>query len=206
MQSSGKQSSFFSSSGIHRFSHGGLLRQKKRGRGERALSTIEPLHAVFKIERLRLRQKSLRAPQSFKLVLNIIEKFAKHFAVKIEQLSVQNDHIHLLIRTSRRKHYHHFFRVVAGQIAQSFEKKGLLAALMTHTPPARAGKTDVDGGYANTSLWRYRPFSRVVRGYKTYKIVRNYIQLNEKEARGEIKYQKKRLKGLSTSEWQILWA
>ena len=55
-------------------------------------------------------------------------------------------------------------------------------------------------------LWKYRPFSRLVRGYKTYKIVRNYIQLNEKEARGEIKYQKKRLKGLSTSEWQILWA
>ena len=206
MQSSGKQSSFFSSNGIHRFSHGGLLRQKKRGRGERALSTKEPLHAVFKIERLRLRQKSLRAPQSFKLVLNIIEKFAKHFAVKIEQLSVQNDHIHLLIRTSRRKHYHHFFRVVAGQIAQSFEKNGLLAAVMTHTPPDRASKTDVGGGYANTSLWKYRPFSRVVRGYKTYKIVRNYIQLNEKEARGEIKYQKKRLKGLSTSEWQILWA
>ena len=154
------QSSFFKSSGVYRFSHGGLLRQKKRGRGERALSTKEPLHAVFKIERLRLRQKSLRAPQSFKLVLNIIEKFAKHFAVKIEQLSVQNDHIHLLIRTSRRKHYHHFFRVVAA-------------------------------------------YSRQI---KTYKIVRNYIQLNEKEARGEIKYQKKRLKGLSTSEWQILWA
>ena len=102
------QSSFFSSNGVHRFSHGGLLRQQKRGRGERALSTKEPLHAVFKIERLRLRQKSLRAPQSFKLVLNIIEKFAKHFA---------------------------------GQIAQSFEKEGLLAAaLMTHTPPVRASQ------------------------------------------------------------------
>ncbi|MEK6628147.1 MAG: transposase [Bdellovibrionota bacterium] len=58
-------------------------------------------------------------------MLKIIEKFAKHFAVKVEQLSVQNDHIHLLIRTSRRKHYHHFFRVVAGQIAQSFTKEGL---------------------------------------------------------------------------------
>ena len=59
------QSSFFNSGGVYRFSHGGLLRQKKRGRGERALSTKEPLHAVFKIERLRLRQKSLCAPQSF---------------------------------------------------------------------------------------------------------------------------------------------
>ena len=124
-----KQSSFFSSDGAHRFSHGGLLRQKKRGRKARALSVKEPLHTVFKIVRHRLRQKSLRAPKSFKLVLKIIEKYAKHFGVKIEQLSIQNDHIHLLIRTSRRKHYHHFFRVVAGQIAQSFEKEGLLCAM-----------------------------------------------------------------------------
>ena len=128
----------------------------------------------------QLRQKSLRAPQSFKLILEIIEKYAKHFAVKIEQRSVQKDHIHLLIRTSRRKHYHHFFKVVAGQIAQRFEKAGLLAnknKKVTHTP----------------KLWKYRPFSRVVRGWKSYTEARDYIQLNEKEALGAIKYQKRRL-------------
>ncbi len=55
-------------------------------------------------------------------------------------------------------------------------------------------------------LWKYRPFSRVVKGWKSYKIVRNYIQLNEKEVLGKIKYQKNRLRGLSTADWQILWA
>lgn len=192
-----KQTSFFSSSGVHRFSHGGELRKKKLGRGRRPLSAKEPLHAVFKVARVCLRQKSLRAPQSFKLVLKIIEKYAKHFAVKIEQLSLQNDHIHLLIRSSRHKHYHHFFRVVAGQIAQRFEKEGLLTnSNMTDTPQ-----------YASqvASLWKHRPFSRWVRGWKAYKTVRNYIQLNEKEALGQIKYQKKRLKGLSTADWQLLW-
>ncbi len=190
---SNKQSSFFKSSSVHRFSHGGHLRRKKLGRGARTLSTQDPIHTVFKTERLRLRSRSLRTPQSFKLVLKIIEKFAKHFGVKLEQLSVQNDHIHLLIRSSRRRHYHHFFRVVAGQIAQSFAKNGLLSTMTDTTS-------------FSTSIWKYRPFTRLVRGYKAYQIVRNYIQLNEKEARGEIKYQKKRLKGLSTSDWQILWA
>jgi len=46
----------------------------------------------------------------------------------------------------------------------------------------------------------------VVREWKAYKIVRDYIQLNEKKALGEIPYQKRRLKGLSMQDWQILWA
>ena len=189
---SSKQGTLFGSSGVFNLSHGGELRKKKNGRGQRPLSSKEPLHVVFKVVPFQLRLKSLRAPRSFKLILEIVEKYARHFTVKIEQRSVQKDHIHLLIRTSRRKHYHHFFRVIAGQIAQRFEKAGLLsdAQQVTDTP----------------KLWKYRPFSRVVKGWKSYKIVRNYIQLNEKEALGEIKYQKNRLRGLSTSDWQILWA
>ncbi len=168
---SGKQGSFFNSSGVHNFSHGGELRKKKRGREARPLSSKEPLHAVFKVTQSQLRHKSLRAPQSFKLILEIIEKYAKHFAVKIEQQSVQKDHIHLLIRTSRRKHYHHFFRVVAGQIAQRFEKAGLLSGSQAVGKPIQK-MTDTP------KLWKYRPFSRVVKGWKSYKTIRNYIQLN----------------------------
>ena len=202
---SSKQGTLFGSSGVFNLSHGGELRKKKNGRGQRPLSSKEPLHVVFKVVPFQLRLKSLRAPRSFKLILEIVEKYARHFTVKIEQRSVQKDHIHLLIRTSRRKHYHHFFRVVAGQIAQRFEKAGLLT-----------GAQVVEGITANGNpnqkvtdtpkLWKYRPFSRVVRGWKSYKTVRNYIQLNEKEATGAIKYQKGRLSGLSTSDWQILWA
>ena len=209
-KNSSKQGAFFNLK--LNFSHGGELRKKRKGRGPRPLSAKEPIHVVFKVAPHRLRHKSLRAPQSFKSILEIIEKYAKHFAVKIEQLSVQNDHVHLLIRTSRRKHYHHFFRVVAGQIAQRFEKAGLLTGTLgVEKLTARANLNQKVTGtpqYAGqaTSLWKYRPFSRVVTGWKSYKIIRNYIQLNEKEALAAIKYQKGRLSGLSTADWQILWA
>ncbi len=59
---------------------------------------------------------------------------------------------------------------------------------------------------ARNKLWKYRPFTRVVKGYRAYKTVRDYIQLNEKEAIGEIPYRMRRLKGLSASEWEALWA
>jgi len=44
----------------------------------------------------------------------------------------------------------------------------------------------------------------VIKGYRAYKTVRSYIQLNECEARGEIPYRKSRLRGLSSVEWEVL--
>jgi hypothetical protein len=61
------------------------------------------------------------------------------------------------------------------------------------------------GQIKGTKLWKYRPFTRVIRGFKAYRIVRDYIQLNELEARGKIPYRKARLRGLSAGEWELLW-
>lgn len=144
--------------------------------------------------------------------------------MKVEQISVQGDHIHALVRTYRRSQFHYFFRVVAGQIAQQFEQDGKLLPLpVTHTPneKQRAKMTDTpqnrktkanrsqqtgNPSCRGTKLWRHRPFSRVVKGWKAYQTVRNYIQLNEKEALGQIIYRKERLRGLSMQDWEILWS
>ena len=117
-----KQQSFFKSNSKHRFCHGGTLRQQRAGRGMRPLSSKEPIHVVFKVNRLRLRF-GLRSSQSQKLAFEIIRQYSKKFFVRIDQISLQNDHCHLLVRATRRTHFHHFFRVTAGQIAQRFEKK-----------------------------------------------------------------------------------
>lgn len=158
-----KQSSFFNSNWKHQHSHGGELRKKQLGRGQRPLSTKAPIHTVFKAERFRLRHRSLRSPQNFALVHKLIKKYSEHFYVKVEQLSIQHDHIHLLIRTTRRRQFHHFFRVVAGQIAQCFEKEGLLTA---KNCPSTTTMTDTPAGISKKieRLWKHRPFTRVVMG------------------------------------------
>ncbi len=129
-----------------------------------------------------------RQSRRFALIHHLVQKYKFKFYVKVEQISIQSDHLHLLIRTTRRSNYQSFFRVVAGQIAQQFEKQGLLTVAVTDTPG---------------ELSRY--FTRVVKSWKAYQTVRDYIQLNEKEAIGEITYQKRRLKGFSQSEWEALW-
>lgn len=184
-----RQTTFNFSPAKHHLSYGGELRKKKLGRGARPLSTKMPIHVVFKIRKTRLRSKSLRTVANFRLSTQLIKKYSKHFFVGVDQFSIQHDHIHLLLRTQKRSNFHNFFRVVSGQIAQRFEAR----ELVTDTP-AREG------------FWMHRPFSRVVKGWRGYQIVRNYIQLNEKEVTGKIRYQKKRLKGLSSAEWELLWA
>lgn len=193
-----KQFSFDQIKSRDRYSYGGTLRQKRIGRGQRPLACKQALHVVFKVHKSRLRHRGLRSAQGFALIHKIIKQYAARFFVKIEHLSIQNDHIHLLVRTNRRSHFHFFFRVVAGQIAQRFQKEGLLLN------PAKKTVTDTHP-VQGTRLWKYRPFSRVVIGWRAFSIALNYIQLNEQEALGKIRYQKKRLRGLSSSDWEILW-
>jgi len=180
------------------------LRNHREGRGQRPVSSREPLHVVFKAEKSRLRLRSLRSSRSFLIVNNVVQLYAAKFGVQVEQISIQNDHVHLLLRAHRCSRFVDFFRTVTGQIAQRLEREGLLAgfnqpaATVTDTPSADSKK--------GTGLWKHRPFSRVVRGWRAYKIAKNYIQLNEQEARGQIPYRKARLRGLSMSEWRLLWS
>ncbi len=192
----------FAGSGL---THGGVLRNRRKGRSMRPLSTKQPAHLVFKINRSALK-KGLRHPKNFTLVSQLFKTYGKHFFIRIEQLSIQNDHIHCLIRAPKRQLYLNFFRVVTGQIAQRLQ-------VVTDTPTDKAGAAGARNNpkqrhvnLPNMKLWKHRPFSRVVRGLRAYKIVRNYIQLNEQEALGIIRYNKNRLKGLSSFEWQLLWS
>ena len=183
--------------------YGGSLRNQRNGRGSRPLSTKYPIHLVLKANRECIRS-TFRFPKQFALIHLILKKYAKRFFIKVEQVTVQGDHIHLVIRISWRRNCHDFFRVFAGQIAQRFEKEGLLVCVVTDTPKHATAKKR--SGRKRKKLWKHRPFTRIVKGWRAYRTVRNYVQLNEKEALGEIPYRKERLRGLSSADWKILWA
>ena len=74
---------------------------------------------------------------------------------------------------------------------------------MTDTPAGSGGEKREE---RRRKLWKHRPFTRVVKGFKAFRTVMNYVQLNEQEARGVIRYRKERLRGLTEAEWRILWS
>lgn len=173
-----KQESFLKYEWDHRYKHGGELRKKRAGRFSRPLSTKHPHHLVFKLHKQKLRHRTLRSASGFLLTQKIIQRYAKMFFIKIEQVSIQNDHIHMLIRTSRRSLFQNFFRVVAGQISQQFQKEGLLKLAVTGSPSTTAkSRFEVP----KVDLWMHRPFTHLAKSIRAYLNVKNYIQLNEKE-------------------------
>ena len=181
-----QQNSFFNDASRHRFCSGGDLRNQAAGRKARKLTTKNLHHAVFKIQRRAL-PKGLRSPRNFTTVNAVIRQYARRFLIRIDQLAIQSDHIHLTLRATRRSHFQFFFRVVAGQIAQR---------LMTDTPTEPSSLP---------RLWKHRPWTRVIaRSQSAERIARAYVRLNAEEARGERAYRKERLRGLGSEElWQL---
>ena len=179
-----QQLQLFKETWSHRFCGGGTLRNSRRGRQARPLSTKDPLHLVFKVNKGTV-TGGLRAPRNSARLQKVLRKYAKRFYIRIEQFSIQTDHIHILIRAPKRTLAQHFFRVLAGQFAQCLTKS-------------------FRQSYTGKRIWKHRPFSRVVRGWKPYLIIRDYIQLNEQEALGRT-YSKTRLRGLSLKQREELW-
>ncbi|QLY24596.1 transposase [Bdellovibrio sp. KM01] len=168
----------------YRYCHGGSLRKSLKGRGARPLSSTEPIHLVFKVNKSAVRG-GLRSPRTFFLINNLLRKYSRKFFVRVEQHSIQNDHIHILLRGGKRSQMQSFFRVLAGQFAQR----------LTDTFCTK---------HEGDKIWKHRPFSRVVKGHRPYRIVRDYIQLNECEAKGR-PYSKSRLRGLTQEQLIELW-
>src|SRR6202021_2826708 len=92
-----RQQDLFSTNWKHRDCHGGMLRNKKLGRFARPLSTKHPHHLVLKSN-----YKRLRRPANFARIQELIRKYATKFYIRVEQVSIQSDHVHLLIRGKRR--------------------------------------------------------------------------------------------------------
>lgn len=183
---------------------GGELRKKRSGRKARWLKPKKPLHLVLRANNECIKT-GFRSYKRYFIILKLMERYSRMFHIKIEQFSIQYNHIHLLIRTTRRSHYQDFFRVFAGQIAQVLEKEGLLNLAVEKTKRRKVTGTPQ---WAKLRLWKFRPFTRVLAGWKAFKVVREYIQLNELEGLKIIPHRSTRLKGLSTHEWELIrgWA
>jgi len=169
---------------------------------------------VFKADRRSIK-RGFRSPLGFLITKEILKKYSKRFFVKIEQAAICQDHIHLIIRLSKRSLGQHFLRVVAGQIAQQFQNKGML---VTDTQKlSHVGKESVTdtqslsgqghGASASTrKLWKYRPFTRVVKSFRAFKTLRCYVRLNHLESIKKIPYRKARLRGVLPHEYGLLWS
>lgn len=132
---------------------------KGNARQARPIDTKLPLHLVLRSHG----RASLRSPQLFNKVSAMVERTSKKYGVRIYEWANVGNHIHLLIRVTKRPLWSAFIRELTGKIARA------------------AGKT-------NEKFWIYKPFTRVVPGWqKAFRSVKDYVTLNRHEAEGVIK-------------------
>jgi hypothetical protein len=138
-----------------------------------------PLHSKLPIFlTLRANQGGLRLPKTYGRVSKAIEETSKKYGVRIYKEANVGNHIHLGIRVTKLSLWPAFIRELTGRIAQEVTAAGV---------KLKAEK-----------FWMYRPHTRIVQGWKrAFKIVMDYIYLNQIEAEGFIdRKQTKTLKDL----------
>lgn len=142
---------------------GGSLLSGKR-KTRRPLSTKAPMHLILKADHKVFNP----ANQSLQ---KLIRRIAGQFDIKLYDLAVNWSHIHFLIKIKDRKDYVGFIRALTSCISQAVVKsKGLKEKLFT-----------------------LRPFTRILSWGRDLKNLFSYITLNQMEAWGLIKREKKEI-------------
>ena len=111
---------------------------------------------------LKSNQPILRANK--KKIEAATQRYAKRFGIKLYHESIQRDHYHQLIRVSSRQAYGKFIRALTSYLAR----------------------------HLGRGLWKLLPFTRVVNWGRSYKIVKEYIEMNEREILGLQPYRKRK--------------
>ncbi len=180
-----KQLHLISRSNIRK-EHGGTLSLGKR-RKQRPLSLKTPLHLVLKSDFAHASRSLLRHRP---LIEKIITKAKKRFRIRVYEVAIVSNHIHLVVKGRHRRDLQNFFRVVAGHIAQDILRQFPILprerarAGGAPNKSVRTGKTREK----ENKFWQTRIYSRIVSWGREYLRVKRYVIQNTLEALGLIPY------------------
>ena len=163
---------------------GGSLMKKAKFRRARPISSKDPMHLV-------LRSSKAKGSHSFGhknagKVHKIITTHCKRYGVKLIEYSNNFNHLHLLVKFPSRALYLRFIRSLTGHLALAVSGASKLKSLK-----------DIFG---KKGFWDFRPFTRVVRSWRGYRIARDYVLLNQLESQDVLPERKGRLREVLPTE------
>ncbi|MBY0316499.1 MAG: transposase, partial [Bdellovibrionales bacterium] len=147
--------------------YGGILLNTRKGRSTgRPLDTKRTIHLVLR-STMATGDMAFNKSKNKKKVLEILEKFALKYGVKLVYYGINVNHLHLQIQLSNRYGYYKFIRAVTAAIAMAVR-----------------GVSRWNKSSSKKKFWDYRPFTRVVMGYKDSVRLNDYLQINQLEGFG----------------------
>ncbi len=147
--------------------YGGILLNKRKNRTyARPISTSKSMHLVLRSSK-SVDEKSFKTPKNRKLIGEILAKFSIKYGVHIISLANVGTHLHLHIKIAKRTGYLRFIRAVTSAIAMGVSGRN-----------RRTMRSVQDGIRIKEKFWDYRPFSRIIEGFRALLHMRDYIQIN----------------------------
>ncbi len=149
--------------------YGGDLLKTRKGRAEgRPLDTKNTIHLILRSTKA-VREWSFWKPVNKNKIKQIVSKFSKKYGVRIYSMANVGNHLHFQIKLSNRFTYDPFIRAITSAIA------------MAVTGASKINKFKFE---PKDRFWDQRPFTRVVKGYKAFLNLRDYIEINRLEGFG----------------------
>lgn len=135
-------------------SHGGDLDPGRR-KVRRPLSSRKPVHLMLKAKQPWKNGRS---------VMHETRRLTERFKIRVLDLALASDHVHLAIQIPCRRDYVSFIRALTGILARKFGK----------------------------GLWKALPFTRVAEWGRAYRELQKYFERNRLEFMGWIPYEARR--------------
>jgi REP element-mobilizing transposase RayT len=108
---------------------------------------------------------SFKRKANSKKIKRIIDKFAKKYHVGVQTVANVGNHLHLHIQLKYRQFYKPFIRAITSAIAMAITGKSRWKKI-------------------KAQFWDYRPFTRVIRGWRAILTMQDYMMINQLEGIG----------------------
>lgn len=167
--------------------YGGELLKTRKGRSRgRPLDTKQSMHMV-------LRSSLAIGPWSFrrhhKKIDLIVKKFSNKYGVKILSLANVGNHLHFHLQLTSRHTYKPFIRAITAAIAMAVTGASRWQPLARRFKLATQNKPSMKNeNRKKIKFWDYRPFTRVVIGFRALLNLKDYIRINQIEGSGEFRH------------------
>ncbi len=173
-----------------KFFGGALLHGRRKSL--RPLTSKDAIHFVLRSS-FATGKDSFLHTRNRKVIDAILTKFAKKFAVRIYQRSINSNHIHLLLKITNRVLYRAFIKAISGKIASHvMGQKSFKLFCKARELLERGDGFKSQGNGLKAKLqqrfWQLRPFSRILSWGRDFKICAKYLKQNTLEAFGFIPY------------------
>jgi REP element-mobilizing transposase RayT len=112
----------------------------------------------------------------------------QRFDFEIGKIEYSNNfnHLHMLLRFPSRAIYLRFIRSLTGSLALAVTKASKMKSLKSI--------------FGEDGFWDFRPFTRVVRSWRGYRIAMDYVLLNDLESMSVLPKRSERLRGIASDE------